>query len=182
MARSWQDQDGWRLARLVDALNRAGASSEYSDENGSISSGCETASTSNSEERALGADEHNHNHHHASTEAEPRTGRRVIFADDVMYAATTTVSGPRRNSDGSPNFMTCAGSPRFHCARTMSRKLFRDARSVDDEAVEEGTEEEDVEETTRSVFDFEDPEDFDEVRYNYVRASREHQLVVSQII
>lgn len=46
VACSWQDQEGWRLARLLDALNR-----ESSDENGSISSGCETASTANSEER-----------------------------------------------------------------------------------------------------------------------------------
>lgn len=44
---SWQEQDGWRLARLLDALHRE----QSSDENGSISSGCETASTANSEER-----------------------------------------------------------------------------------------------------------------------------------
>lgn len=54
VARSWQDQDSWRLARLLDALNR-----ESSDENGSISSGCETASTATSEERApAGLDDH----------------------------------------------------------------------------------------------------------------------------
>ena len=53
VARSWQDQDSWRLARLLDALNR-----ESSDENGSISSGCETASTATSEERAPGPEDH----------------------------------------------------------------------------------------------------------------------------
>lgn len=53
VARSWQDQDGWRLARLLDALNR-----ESSDENGSISSGCETASTATSEERTIGPEDH----------------------------------------------------------------------------------------------------------------------------
>ena len=150
---------------MVDALNRAGASGEYSDENGSISSGCETASTSNSEERAPGADDHHHHHHHlhAGSETEPRTGRRVIFADDVLRAATTTGAGPRRNSEGSPNFMTCAGSPRFHCARALNRNRYRGMRTEDDDTMEEETEEEDVEETTRNVFDFEDPEDFDEV-------------------
>lgn len=53
VARSWEDQDSWRIARLLDALNR-----ESSDENGSISSGCETASTATSEERAMGVEEH----------------------------------------------------------------------------------------------------------------------------
>lgn len=53
VARSWEEQDGWRIARLLDALNR-----ESSDENGSISSGCETASTATSEERASGLEEH----------------------------------------------------------------------------------------------------------------------------
>lgn len=51
VARSWEDQDGWRIVRLLDALNRE------SDENGSISSGCETASTATSEERATGPEE-----------------------------------------------------------------------------------------------------------------------------
>lgn len=49
---NWHDQDGWKLARLLDALNR-----ESSDENGSISSGCETASTATSEERAPGPED-----------------------------------------------------------------------------------------------------------------------------
>ena len=52
VARSWQEQEGWRLARLLDALHR-----ESSDENGSISSGCETASTANSEERASSSED-----------------------------------------------------------------------------------------------------------------------------
>ncbi|XP_043269944.1 general transcriptional corepressor trfA isoform X2 [Venturia canescens] len=173
VARSWQDQDGWRLARLVDALNRAGASSEYSDENGSISSGCETASTSNSEERVPGTNDHHNNNNNnnnsngsqnTSNETnEPRTGRRVIFADDVLRSVTSTGPGPRRNSDGSPNFMTCAGSPRFHCSRVKGRNRYGKENSVDDDMMEEEIEEEDVEEANRHVFDFEDPEDFDEV-------------------
>lgn len=61
VAHSWQDQDSWRLARLLDALNR-----ESSDENGSISSGCETASTATSEERAPGAEDHATGYYFAS--------------------------------------------------------------------------------------------------------------------
>ncbi|XP_015116521.1 uncharacterized protein LOC107040789 [Diachasma alloeum] len=152
VARSWQDQDGWRLARLVDALNRAGASSDYLDENGSISSGCETASTSNSEERASGADDNQ-----AIVENDSRNGRRVLFAGDVIR--TTSGVGPRRNSEGSPNFMTCAGSPRFHCIRG-TRKRYSSCRSEIDET-EEDIEEEEIE--SSHVFDFEDAEVFDEV-------------------
>lgn len=50
---NWEDQENWRIARLLDALNR-----ESCDENGSISSGCDTASTATSEERAVGPEEH----------------------------------------------------------------------------------------------------------------------------
>ncbi|XP_046741885.1 uncharacterized protein LOC124408760 [Diprion similis] len=110
VACSWPDQDHWRLARLVEALNR-GNSGEFSDENGSISSGCETASTANSEERAPGAEDSNNN----SECAEPRSPRRVYFSDEGME------SGLRRNSDGSPNFMTCAGSPKF---KLQGREIF----------------------------------------------------------
>ncbi|XP_011300347.1 uncharacterized protein [Fopius arisanus] len=149
VARSWQDQDGWRLARLVDALNRAGASSEYLDENGSISSGCETASTSNSEERASGADDNQ------PAVDDARTGRRVLFAGDVVRAT----SGPRRNSEGSPNFMTCAGSPRFHCLRGP-RNRYSSCRSEIHET-EEDIEQQAIE--SSHVFDFEDAEVFDEV-------------------
>lgn len=53
VAHSWEDQDGWRIAaRFLDVLNR-----ESSDENGSISSGCETASSAASEERTSGPEE-----------------------------------------------------------------------------------------------------------------------------
>ncbi|KZC05216.1 Protein FAM43A [Dufourea novaeangliae] len=147
VARSWQDQDSWRLARLLDALNR-----ESSDENGSISSGCETASTATSEERAPGPEDN-----HASGEPEQRAERRVMFSDDVVRMGP----GPRRNSDGSPNFMTCSGSPRFHrCNVSTTRKRFS-SRPEEDESMEE--EDEEIEDPGSHVFDFEDVEDFDDV-------------------
>ncbi|XP_078033574.1 uncharacterized protein LOC144468177 [Augochlora pura] len=147
VARSWHDQDSWRLARLLDALNR-----ESSDENGSISSGCETASTATSEERAPGPEDN-----HAAGEPEQRSERRVMFSDDVVRIG----AGPRRNSDGSPNFMTCAGSPRFHLRSAQtSRKRFS-TRSEEDESMEE--EDEEIEDPSSHVFDFEDAEDFDDV-------------------
>ncbi|XP_063975793.1 uncharacterized protein LOC135161803 [Diachasmimorpha longicaudata] len=151
VARSWQDQDGWRLARLVDALNRAGASSEYLDENGSISSGCETASTSNSEERASGGDDNQ-----SIVENDSRNSRRVLFAGDVVRP--TSGVGLRRNSEGSPNFVTCNGSPRFHYMRG-TRKRYSTCSSEIDETEEEIDEE--IE--SSHVFDFEDAEVFDEV-------------------
>ena len=147
VARSWQDQDSWRLARLLDALHR-----ESSDENGSISSGCETASTATSEERAPGAEDH----HAAGDGTEPRTDRRVMFSDESIGRG----AGPRRNSEGSPNFMTCAGSPRFHRRNVMiGRKRFP-SRHEEDESMEE---DEEIEEPASHVFDFEDAEDFDDV-------------------
>ncbi|XP_076229062.1 uncharacterized protein LOC116426304 isoform X2 [Nomia melanderi] len=147
VARSWQDQDSWRLARLLEALNR-----ESSDENGSISSGCETASTATSEERAPGPEDN-----HATGEPEQRAERRVMFSDDVVRMGT----GPRRNSDGSPNFMTCAGSPRFLLRGVAtSRKRFT-PRTEEDESMEE--EDEEMEDSSSHVFDFEDVEDFDDV-------------------
>ncbi|XP_032691691.1 trichohyalin isoform X2 [Odontomachus brunneus] len=145
VARSWEDQDGWRIARLLDALNR-----ESSDENGSISSGCETASTATSEERASGPEEH-----HAQNQADQQGSiKRVIFADDRVSRGL----GPRRNSEGSPHFMTCAGSPRFN--PIDSRERFP-LRSEEEESMEE--EEEEMEDTTSNVFDFEDVEDLDDV-------------------
>ncbi|XP_020720482.1 uncharacterized protein LOC100650891 isoform X2 [Bombus terrestris] len=149
VAHSWQDQDSWRLARLLDALNR-----ESSDENGSISSGCETASTATSEERAPGPEDH-----HATGETtEQRIERRVMFSDDAVVRG----AGPRRNSEGSPNFMTCAGSPRFHRRNTVhiSRERFPH-RNEEDESMEE--EEEEIEDPASHVFDFEYVEDFDDV-------------------
>ncbi|EFN90035.1 Protein FAM43A [Harpegnathos saltator] len=145
VARSWEDQDGWRIARLLDALNR-----ESSDENGSISSGCETASTATSEERASGPEEH------LTQNQSDQQGpiKRVIFADDRVGRGL----GPRRNSEGSPHFMTCAGSPRFNPVN--SRKRFP-LRSEEEESMEE--EEEELEDTTSNVFDFEDVEDLDDV-------------------
>ncbi|XP_003699500.2 uncharacterized protein LOC100883420 isoform X1 [Megachile rotundata] len=148
VARSWQDQDSWRLARLLDALNR-----ESSDENGSISSGCETASTATSEERAPGPEDH----HATGDGREQRTDRRVMFSDESIVRG----AGPRRNSEGSPNFMTCAGSPRFHRRNVViGRKRFP-SRNEEDESMEE--EDEEIEETATHVFDFEDVEDFDDV-------------------
>ncbi|XP_033175986.1 uncharacterized protein LOC100743587 isoform X2 [Bombus impatiens] len=149
VAHSWQDQDSWRLARLLDALNR-----ESSDENGSISSGCETASTATSEERAPGPEDH-----HATGETtEQRIDRRVMFSDDAVVRG----AGPRRNSEGSPNFMTCAGSPRFHRRNTVhtGRERFPH-RNEEDESMEE--EEEEIEDPASHVFDFEYVEDFDDV-------------------
>ncbi|XP_033226453.1 uncharacterized protein LOC117178966 isoform X2 [Belonocnema kinseyi] len=147
---SWE-QDGWRLSRLLDVLNR-----ESSDENGSISSGCETSSTANSEERNPSSSEESH-----IASEDPRK-RKVFFADDDVIIG----SGPRRNSDGSPNFMTCAGSPRF---RRTSRKSFS-SRSEGEESMESMEEEE--EEEGSNLFEFDD-EDFDEVDY---RPRGEHPL------
>ncbi|XP_076246935.1 uncharacterized protein LOC143186937 [Calliopsis andreniformis] len=147
VARSWQDQDGWKLARLLDALNR-----ESSDENGSISSGCETASTATSEERAPGPEDN-----HATGEAEQQTNRRVMFSDEAMRRGP----GPRRNSEGSPNFMTCTGSPRFHRRNAATNRKRFSTRSEEDESMEE--EEEEIEVRSSHVFDFEDVEDFDDV-------------------
>ncbi|KAG6800309.1 hypothetical protein HZU73_04359 [Apis mellifera caucasica] len=153
VARSWQDQDSWRLARLLDALNR-----ESSDENGSISSGCETASTATSEERApAGLDDH----HATGDGTEQQMDRRVMFPNETV----TRGPGPRRNSEGSPNFMTCAGSPRFHRRNVVvhhhgSRERFS-SRNDEEESMEE--EDEEIEDPASHVFDFEDVEDFDDV-------------------
>ncbi|XP_011639875.1 trichohyalin [Pogonomyrmex barbatus] len=143
VARSWEYQDSWRLARLLDVLNHE------SDENGSISSGCETASTATSEERATGPEEHlaqNQNDQRGSI-------KRVIFSEDRVSSM-----GPRRNSEGSPHFMTCAGSPRFNSVDPMKRFPLR---SEEEESMEE--EEEEMEDTASNMFDFEDVEDLDDV-------------------
>ncbi|XP_070148961.1 DNA ligase 1 [Polyergus mexicanus] len=143
VARSWEDQDSWRIARLLDALNR-----ESSDENGSISSGCETASTATSEERAIGAEEHlagNQNDRRGSI-------KRVVFSENRVNKGL----GPRRNSEGSPHFMTCAGSPRFNPVDPMKRFPLRSEE-------EESMEEEEEEDTASNMFDFEDIEDLDDV-------------------
>ncbi|XP_076277397.1 uncharacterized protein LOC143207609 [Lasioglossum baleicum] len=147
VARSWQDQDSWRIARLLDALNR-----ESSDENGSISSGCETASTATSEERAPGPED---NHTAGEPEQRDRAERRVMFSDDVVRMGP----GPRRNSEGSPNFMTCAGSPRFHLRSAQTNRKRFAAQSEEDESMED----ESMEDPNSHVFDFEDVEDFDDV-------------------
>ncbi|XP_043515365.1 uncharacterized protein LOC122531480 isoform X2 [Frieseomelitta varia] len=153
VARSWQDQDSWRLARLLDALNR-----ESSDENGSISSGCETASTATSEERAPGPEDHHATGETAET-PHGRMDRRVMFANEAVVRG----AGPRRNSDGSPNFMTCAGSPRFHRRNIVhtGREMFPSRKDEEDESMEE--EDEEIEDPASHVFDFEDAEDFDDV-------------------
>ncbi|XP_018363517.1 PREDICTED: uncharacterized protein LOC108761451 [Trachymyrmex cornetzi] len=140
VARSWEDQDGWRIARLLEALNRE------SDENGSISSGCETASTATSEERATGPEEH-------LTQNQRGSIKRVLFTEDRVGRR----SGPRRNSEGSPHFMTCAGSPRFNPMDPMKRFPL----SEEEESMEE--EEEEMEDTASNMFDFEDVEDLDDV-------------------
>ncbi|XP_014482117.1 PREDICTED: uncharacterized protein LOC106748267 [Dinoponera quadriceps] len=151
VARSWEEQDGWRIARLLDALNRESSS----DENGSISSGCETASTATSEERASGPEEHL-----AQNQADNQQGsvKRVIFAEERVLGRGP---GPRRNSEGSPHFMTCAGSPRFNSMDP--RKRFPTLRSEEEESMEEEEEEMMMEDSTSNVFDFEDVEDLDDV-------------------
>lgn len=80
--------------------------------------------------------------------------KRVIFSDDRVGGGL----GPRRNSEGSPHFMTCTGSPRFSSINPMKRFPLR---SEEDESMEE--EEEEMEDTTSNVFDFEDVEDLDDV-------------------
>lgn len=220
VARSWQEHEGWRLARLLDALHR-----ESSDENGSISSGCETASTANSEERVSSSEDSQLPHEpeipngenfliiyiHSTVRPSHRTRIHLLFfflfplpsgqrtSGKVLTAAMTTTAshtpplcdsssgGPRRNSDGSPNFMTCAGSPRFRRrssrqTRTRSRKLqqiaadcssFSRSRSEGEESMEEDELEESspavTGQTTVSAgavpnfFEFEDVEDLDEI-------------------
>lgn len=81
--------------------------------------------------------------------------KRVMFADDKVSRGP----GPRRNSEGSPHFMTCAGSPRFNPVN--SRKRFPLMRSEEEESMEE--EEEEMEDNASNVFDFEDVEDLDDV-------------------
>ncbi|KAL6434313.1 hypothetical protein ACFW04_006030 [Cataglyphis niger] len=143
VTRSWEDQDSWRIARLLDALNR-----ESSDENGSISSGCETASTATSEERAIGAEEHL-----AGIQNDQRGSiKRAVFSENRGNKEL----GPRRNSEGSPHFMTCAGSPRFNPVDPMKRFPLRSEE-------EESMEEEEEEDTASNMFDFEDIEDLDDV-------------------
>lgn len=64
--------------------------------------------------------------------------------------------GPRRNSEGSPHFMTCTGSPRFNSMNPVKRLPLR---SEEEESMEE--EEEEID--TSNVFDFEDVEDLEDV-------------------
>lgn len=84
--------------------------------------------------------------------------RRVMFANEAVVRG----AGPRRNSEGSPNFMTCAGSPRFHRRNVAhtGRERFP-SRNEEDESMEE--EDEEIEDPASHVFDFEDAEDFDDV-------------------
>lgn len=145
---SWPDQDDWRLARLVECLDR-GNSGEFSDENGSISSGCETASTANSEERTPGLEDSSNN----SDCAEPaRSPRRVYFSDEALHDGQG-IASVRRNSDGSANFMTCTGSPKFlRC--NMNRKMFTIHGETDNNFSDNPPH--------NAMFDFEDAEDFAE--------------------
>ena len=90
--------------------------------------------------------------------------------------------GPRRNSEGSPNFMTCSGSPRFRRrssrpTRSRSRKLllagaasgFSLSRSEGEESLEDEDEDEESAANANATgngpgyFDFEDVEDLDEI-------------------
>jgi len=80
--------------------------------------------------------------------------KRVIFSENRVGREL----GPRRNSEGSPHFMTCAGSPRFTPVDPMKRFPLR---SEEEESMEE--EEEEMEDTALNMFDFEDIEDLDDV-------------------
>lgn len=80
--------------------------------------------------------------------------KRVIFSEDRIVRGP----GPRRNSEGSPHFMTCAGSPRFNSIDPMKRFPLR---SEEEESMEE--EEEEMEDTASNMFDFEDVDDLDDV-------------------
>ncbi|XP_058799266.1 uncharacterized protein LOC131668829 [Phymastichus coffea] len=183
-AQSWQEQDGWRLARLLDALRR-----ESSDENGSISSGCETASTANSEERVYGSEDSHMPNEQEILDGQQTNGKALTAAMTTSIPATPPLckslsslgDGPRRNSEGSPHFMTCTGSPRFRRrssrpTRSRSRKVI--TISADNGSVsslsrsegEESMEEDEEDETTASgmivdvnYYDFEDVEDMDEI-------------------
>ncbi|XP_014203343.1 uncharacterized protein LOC106635734 [Copidosoma floridanum] len=164
----WQEPDSWRLARLLDALN----SRESSDENGSISSGCETASTANSEERASsGEDSHAvlMTHEADSRNGEEKangTGTTEPTAPSTSPGSSTKGIGPRRNSEGSPHFMTCAGSPRFRRRSARPQRRSRaQATGEPDESMEDEEEEDEPEPTTPgdSFFVFEDADDMDEV-------------------
>lgn len=144
VARSWQDHDSWKLSRFIDVLHRE------SDENGSISSGCETASTANSEERTSTEETHT-----SSAETNRRISKRRSYSEE----SHSRLHGPRRNSDGSPNFMTCTGSPHFR-RKCVIRKSFS-SRSDGDESMEE----EEEMENNSNLFEYEDveEEDFDVV-------------------
>lgn len=155
VACSWPDQDHWRLARLVEALNR-GNSGEFSDENGSISSGCETASTANSEERTPGLEDSSNNSD--CTEPEARSPRRVYFSDETQQLENDQeINGLRRNSDGSPNFITCTGSPKFFmCNGINNIKVFSMHEDRDNNNFTHASA------PNSPMFDFEDSDDFGE--------------------
>lgn len=78
-------------------------------------------------------------------------------------AVARTGPGPRRNSEGSPNFMTCAGSPRFHRRNVAVHGERYSARNDEEESMEEEDEEMEDHPASHHVFDFEDVEDFDDV-------------------
>ncbi|CAB0041447.1 unnamed protein product [Trichogramma brassicae] len=191
---SWQhEQESWRLARLLEALQMQHQHADQlssSDENGSISSGCETASTANSEERVSSSEDS-----HIPIEEDSHLRMKKQSPGSALTAAMTV--SPRRNSEGSPGFMmSCNDSPRFrrrNCrvSRVRSRSssnysLSRNEPAEDDEEEEE-EEEMSQDETTVSTttmttvgttttttgvtcttgdenyFDFEDPEVMDEI-------------------
>ncbi|XP_014230038.1 uncharacterized protein LOC106654613 [Trichogramma pretiosum] len=191
---SWQhEQESWRLARLLEALQMQHQHADQlssSDENGSISSGCETASTANSEERVSSSEDS-----HIPIEEDSHLRMKKQSPGSALTAAMTV--SPRRNSEGSPGFMmSCNDSPRFrrrNCrvSRVRSRSssnysLSRNEPTEDDEEEEE-EEEMSQDETTVSTttmttvgttttttgvtcttgdenfFDFEDPEVMDEI-------------------
>ncbi|XP_043464558.1 uncharacterized protein LOC122499992 isoform X4 [Leptopilina heterotoma] len=148
-AQSWQDQERWRLSKILDVLNKGS-----SDESVSISSGCETSSTINSDERAYSLQ-----NSHIHNENDLKNKRNVFMGNDVLRINAAV---HRRNSDGSPNFITCSNSPSFD-RESENRKSFY-SRSEGEESMEEEEEEEtEIARQNSHVFEFEDVEDFDEI-------------------
>ncbi|XP_051157066.1 uncharacterized protein LOC127279026 isoform X2 [Leptopilina boulardi] len=142
VAQTWKDQEGWRLSKILDVLNKGS-----SDENVSISSGCETSSTTNSDERAYSLEDS-----HIPNENELKNKRNGFLGNDIL----------RRNSEGSQNFITCSDSPSLH-SESENRKSFFSRSEGEESTEEEEDEEEEIERQNSHLFEFEDVEDFDEI-------------------
>lgn len=162
VAQSWKNQEGWRLSRILDVLNKGS-----SDENVSVSSGCETLSTANSDKRTYSLEES-----HNLNDSETKNNRKVLLADNVLR-----INGVvrRRNSEGSPNFMTCSENSAFH-RKSENREPFF-SRSEGEESMEEDEDEDDeIDRQNSHVFEFEYINDIDEVVDYRPRGERSRTL------